>query len=367
MWYLEGFTDDERGVWRTLVHRFPFFVGRRSDADLRLEARDVSNRHAELSVERGELWLRDLHSTNGSFVNGERLTEPRALADGDRIGFARQEFHLVEAAEVQYFQTTETLAVDTALIQAKLRTRGAELREMLDEGRLQVHFQPLIDLRSENGEGVVGYEALGRGLRRDQLISPAELFDLAESPLAEARLSHELRLSAVEQAAALGSTPHLFLNTHPSELKHDAGPLLDSIAELRERHPDWPLTLEIHEATIVGLETLGNLGRGLRDLRVDLAFDDFGTGQARLLELVEVEPRFLKFDRHWIHGIDGDFEQRREMVGHLVRMVKEMGITVIAEGVETPAEAGVCQDLGFDWAQGFHYARPAPAADIDTP
>ncbi|MCG8457355.1 MAG: EAL domain-containing protein, partial [Holophagales bacterium] len=361
MWYLEGFVDDERRIWRTLVHRFPFRIGRRSDADMVLQARQVSNHHAELYLAEGKPWIRDLDSTNGTFLNGRRLRRPRPVQDGDRLGFARHELRFLAATEPLYYQVTESLGLASALDAEQIRTRGAELRELIAHGRLRVRYQPLICLEDWRA---AAYEALGRGWVNGTEASPAYLFDLAESPAAEARLSRELRSRALQEARAFGGRPRIFLNTHPSELRQGADALLRSMEVLRERYPRWPIALEVHEAAVIETSALTALGHGLRQLGVDLAFDDFGTGQARLLELAEVEPKFLKFDRDWIHGLGRAFQARREMVAHLVRMVEGLGIATVAEGVETEAEARACRDLGFDLAQGFHFARPATVDEL---
>ena len=97
---------------------------------------------------------------------------------------------------------------------------------------------------------------------------------------------------------------------------------------------------------------------------MQLAYDDFGAGQARLLELTEVPPDVLKFDRGLIQNIDSASRPRLEIIRGLVGVAKSMEITTLAEGVETEAEHQVCLELGFDQGQGFLYGRPA--ADIQT-
>ena len=90
-----------------------------------------------------------------------------------------------------------------------------------------------------------------------------------------------------------------------------------------------------------------------------LAFDDFGAGQARLCELAEVRPDYLKFDREMIRDIHIS-PQRQQMLAHLVQLVIELGVTPLAEGIETAEEGETCRQMGFRLAQGFYYGRPAP-------
>jgi EAL domain-containing protein (putative c-di-GMP-specific phosphodiesterase class I) len=98
-------------------------------------------------------------------------------------------------------------------------------------------------------------------------------------------------------------------------------------------------------------------------MNVRLAYDDFGAGQARLLELAEAPPHYLKFDRRFVMGIDQAPASRRRLVASLVAAARELLVKTVAEGVETAAEAEVCRDLGFTLAQGYHFGRPA---SVDT-
>ena len=102
------------------------------------------------------------------------------------------------------------------------------------------------------------------------------------------------------------------------------------------------------------------LQESLQELDIRFAYDDFGAGQARLAELVVARPDYLKFDISLIRDIDNADESRRRMMDSLVRMVRDLGINALAEGIETAAEAEACIDLGFEYAQGYYYGRPAP-------
>jgi EAL domain-containing protein (putative c-di-GMP-specific phosphodiesterase class I) len=107
------------------------------------------------------------------------------------------------------------------------------------------------------------------------------------------------------------------------------------------------------------------LGGRLDALGVRVAYDDFGTGQARLMELADSPPDYLKVDRKLITGLHEASPQRNQMLEFIVRFASESGIWTIAEGVESAAEAAVIRDLGFDYAQGFYYGRPLPLADYE--
>src|SRR5208283_5924150 len=98
------------------------------------------------------------------------------------------------------------------------------------------------------------------------------------------------------------------------------------------------LTLEIHEAAVTKGAALAELRSLLRRLDIQLAYDDFGVGESRLNDLAEVAPDCVKFDMSLIRGIDSATPQRQQVLASLVQMVGNLGITTLAEGVETAAE-----------------------------
>ena len=358
-WVLEGFIDERRDTWRTPVSAFPFSVGRLEGSSLRLVSPEVSSRHAELRSRNGDLWICDLGSKNGSYVNGLRVSDETRLRDGDVLRFASWEFRLIHDGSAQR-SITQTMVITSA--DGNLAQMVAELRSIIDEGRVVAYFQPIVTFKDES---VVAYEALGRGLSdTGAVVPPSHLFELAAGLRQEASLSVMLRRRALAAAAQLkwpadAGKPEIFVNTHPAELEVGVGPLLRSLEELSREAPWAKTVLEIHEAAIADRRVLMELAEGLKDLDIDLAFDDFGTGQARLLELLDVAPKFLKFDRAWICDVHLGSQQRLEMLRRLVTMIRDLGVSTLAEGVEKAEEAAVCRELGFDLAQGYFFGRPA--------
>ena len=156
--------------------------------------------------------------------------------------------------------------------------------------------------------------------------------------------------------------PQLFLNTHPLELERPG--LLESLEELRFLGPHVGLVLEIHESTLAQTEFIQRLRERLVEMNVGLAYDDFGAGQARLFELAEAPPHYLKFDRRFVTGIDHAPVSRQRLVASLVAAARELLVSTVAEGVETAEEAAACMRAGFSHAQGYHFGRPAPVETI---
>ncbi|MEM7353834.1 MAG: EAL domain-containing protein [Acidobacteriota bacterium] len=361
-WCLEGYVDENREVWRTMVHKVPFQVGRRADSDLVLPFGRVSQKHAEIFQRQDALCLRDMGSTNGTFVNGKRVVEACALKDGDVVHFADHEFRLVTFSTLQPPSATQTLRLDEFQLPSRNFDRLREFKEMLDGNRPRAVFQPLV--RLDDGQ-IMGYEVLGRGELAGVETPPNELFYLAEAQGLEIDLSAAFRNKGVEEGSHLPGEPAIFVNSHPSELTR-SNLLLASLEQLRARHPEQNLVLEIHESAVADMSVLQALRSDLEKLDIGIAFDDFGTGQARLLELTDVSPQYVKFDRIWVKDLHRATRQRLDMVETLTKMVTNMGIETIAEGIESQDEADACSEVGFDYAQGYHFGRPSPASVFAT-
>ena len=140
--------------------------------------------------------------------------------------------------------------------------------------------------------------------------------------------------------------------------------LIESLTDLRAAAPDLPVTIEIHEAAVTDSAHMLEFRNALRDLDMGLAYDDFGAGQARLVELVEVPPDMLKFDIGLIRDLDRSPATKQKMVGTLVGMATDLGIPCLAEGAERREEANLCGELGFAFAQGYLFGRPAPRSQL---
>jgi hypothetical protein len=100
-----------------------------------------------------------------------------------------------------------------------------------------------------------------------------------------------------------------------------------------------------------------------RELGFLIAIDDLGSGHSNLPRIAELRPHIIKLDRSLIAGVDRDFF-KQEMMKSLVLLGKTIGTLVLAEGVETQAELDTCAALGAEFFQGYHFARPKPAANL---
>jgi EAL domain-containing protein (putative c-di-GMP-specific phosphodiesterase class I) len=131
--------------------------------------------------------------------------------------------------------------------------------------------------------------------------------------------------------------------------------------------PPAALVLEITESVLVDADGATSHLRALRAHGVRIAIDDFGTGYSSLAYLHTLPVDILKIDRTFVSRHDGPPSPRE--VGFLraiLQMADSQGLIAVAEGVETEAQAALLRELGCPLVQGFHYARPAGPADIDT-
>jgi EAL domain-containing protein (putative c-di-GMP-specific phosphodiesterase class I) len=347
-WFLEGPLNNSEYARCIPIHTSVFKVGRGTELGLTLANPTVSNVHAEIAQNDRTIVLRDLASTNGTYVNGKRITASVTLRPDDLVHFAEMAFRVRR-------QTTDLV---DATVQEEVCDRALALVQfdkLMTSGAFVLHFQPIVEMATGRTHA---YEVFARS----QLVGlelPNAMFAAAAELKQEIRLSQMLRQKALEAAQVFSEPPCLFLNTHPAEMGTPG--LLDSLRELRGDFPAQPLTLEIHEASITDSALVRELRQALRDLEIGLAYDDFGAGQSRLLELVDTPPDYIKFDLALVRGIHEAPPQRRQMIGTLVRMVGDLGSVPLAEGVESEGEAEACRQIGFSLAQGFYFGQPAPA------
>jgi EAL domain-containing protein (putative c-di-GMP-specific phosphodiesterase class I) len=317
----------------------------------------VSKKHAEIYSDGEALRVRDLGSRNGTFLNRQPVADA-ALHRGDVLHFGDFEFRVTsESSQGADSADTVRTMIHKSALSRRFATGASDLHNLLQERKVTVVFQPIVDTPSR---GVVACEALGRGRHPDLPENPVELFEIAGEVgrEAQAELSRLFRQRAVEMLKDRNNPPLLFLNTHPVELALPG--LLESLEELRAFAPNVDLVLEIHEAALAQTDFIVWLRTRLMEINVGLAYDDFGAGQARLFELAEAPPHYLKFDRRFITGIDHAPTSRQRLVASLVAAARELLVRTIAEGVETTEEAAACMRAGFSHCQGYYFGRPGP-------
>jgi diguanylate cyclase (GGDEF)-like protein len=241
-----------------------------------------------------------------------------------------------------------------------------ELRRAFAQNELELYFQPEIRLTDRT---VVGAEALLRWRHPERgILAPWVFIDtLANSSIAP-DVGRWIIHAACAQAAAWRAMGlplgRIGVNLFPAQLHGDA--LLKDIEDaLRQSGLPAPaLELEITENVALNYEVAITPLQKLSDRGVKLAFDDFGTGYASLSYLTRFPLSRIKIDRSFVRNIT-DNTEHAAIVRSLIAMAHNLGLEVIAEGVETEAQAAFLLEQDCEEAQGFLFAKPLPAAEFE--
>ena len=238
------------------------------------------------------------------------------------------------------------------------RARTPWLPTLLNDGGLFPHFQPIVDLRSG---AVHGREALMRGEHEGTTLSGGEIVQAAADHDALFHFDAQARTTALARGLPLlppGET--LYVNFTPTAIYDPSVCLRTTWAVARRLGMALDrVCFEVVETeAFPDLEFLGEILDAYRERGARVALDDLGSGNSSLLYLRELRPDVVKLDKGLVAGVDRD-PPRGRMLTALVDYAHELGIHVVAEGIETPAELAACQTAGVDLGQGWHLGRPA--------
>ncbi|MGS2807875.1 putative bifunctional diguanylate cyclase/phosphodiesterase [Nocardia sp. MW-W600-9] len=276
---------------------------------------------------------------------------------------------LISRADVGLYRAKQAGRNRTVLESSRQLPLAVELREAIDRGALDVHYQPIVSL-SEDGGQAVGVEALLRWSSNAQpevttegLIRVAEEYDLI-SDLDELVLRRACADAArlQESFASLDLT----LNVNVSGLELAEPDYAERVATILN-DSGWPadqLVLEVTESELAAESqtAITNL-HTLRDRGVRIAIDDFGTGYSSLSRLATIPSDILKVDQSFVAAIRSD-SPAPPLLGVIAALSKSLDLQVIAEGVETEYQAAVLTELGFALAQGYHYSDSHPVSEL---
>ncbi|MEV6366806.1 EAL domain-containing protein [Micromonospora musae] len=256
-----------------------------------------------------------------------------------------------------------------ALESRSLRRLGlaGDLRRALDDGKLEVYFQPKVTLRDRR---LVGVECLARWDHPTHgTVAPEDFVAVAEhtgqlSRLTELVLHEGLRRS--RDWAQADQPLSVAVNISPRSLTDQHFP--DRVRELLDEYgvPPQRLTLEITEAGVLdGTERPIPTLRRLREMGVRLSVDDFGTGDSSLAHLRRLPIHEVKVDRSFVQGMATD-PGDLAIVNAVVTLSQQFGLAVVAEGVESELTLELLQDIGCEIGQGFLFSRPLPYERLEA-
>lgn len=242
----------------------------------------------------------------------------------------------------------------------------SELRLALAGNGLELHYQPCVDLTTRE---VMYVEALLRWPRPGgPVMGPAEFIPIAEESGLILELGHWVLNEACRQVAAwkaLGRNVRVAVNVSMKQLEHAS--FVTQVTGLIERYQICPRDLEIEltETTVMAHpEKAASLLTNLRKLGLTIAVDDFGTGYSSLAYLRRLPIDVLKIDGSFVRNIDTE-EGDAEIARTIVALGQTLKLTVVAEGVESGAQADLLQAIGCHIAQGYHFSRPLPPAELE--
>jgi EAL domain-containing protein (putative c-di-GMP-specific phosphodiesterase class I) len=239
----------------------------------------------------------------------------------------------------------------------------SDLREAIETDQLVLYYQPKQDLRRglvTGAEALVRWQRPGKGL-----IGPDKFVPLAEQTGLIGPLTEWVLRAAVRQAYVWQRRyPDMRVAINLSMRNLQDPTLANTIAELLEQ---WPahLDVEITESALMAdperaLATLS----ALSDVGVRIAIDDFGTGYSSLAYLKRLPVDVLKIDRSFVRDLHTHTNDRI-IVRSTIDLAHNLGLRVVAEGVEDSTAAEVLRQFGCDEIQGYHLSRPVPAPDFE--
>ena len=291
----------------------------------------------------------------------------RAERDSDAYSLIRDAAAAMQAARADgsgghriYSHAMRTEGID-------LIGRESELRRAIDFGELLLHYQPILDIanhRWDRLEALVRWNHPVRGL-----IPPAEFIPLAEKSGLIIPLGQRVfELAARQGGPWVAAMPGLRIAINVSVLQLADPNFVEDMLTLVEQAglPAESINIEIAESGLIQkLDTLRPVLERLREHAVRTVIDDFGAGYSSIARLGDLPITSLKIDRNFIGSITTD-PVARTVVRSIVAIAGAHGLTVVAEGIEDAATLAAVEELGCDYAQGFHVAVPAPPEKVAT-
>jgi diguanylate cyclase (GGDEF)-like protein/PAS domain S-box-containing protein len=328
----------------------------------------------------------DVAGASGATVVAERVlaafTDPMAAAGHDLhvspsvgiaiSGGADAPELLLRDADAAMYRAKESGRARFAIFDESLGKRAARrmeteqaLRRAIDHDELRLLYQPQLDIHTGQ---IVAAEALLRWQHPELgLLGPWSVVPLAEETGLIVPIGRWVIGEAVRQAAAFAAAGHplvIGVNLSPVQLAEPT--LVNDVGEQLRLHdvPAERICLEITESAVMGdPDTAVDRLRRFSSLGVSIAVDDFGTGYSSLTYLRHFPIDVLKVDQSFVAGLGKDAKDDA-VVSAVIGLARSLGVTAVAEGVETGEQLGELRRLGCDFAQGFLLGRPQTAKDL---
>lgn len=312
--------------------------------------------------------MRDTIAGHEFWAQGQRV--PVTVSIGVAISRAGQDAHdLLSDADAALYQAKKLgrnrceLADDSTRAAAMRRIGLAgRIRSGIDIGQFHAWFQPIVDL---NTQQVSGYEALARWITPDGVVSAHEFIGTAEDSGMLSELGGIVIEEAINQVPQLRPGMVMTVNASASQIEAEnfAPRILQAISHCGA--DPTQLVIEITEHSLLNLTAAAQAGlASLTDIGISLYVDDFGTGYSSLATLLDYPVSGVKLDRAFSQRLASDPDgPASRLIAGLVDLMNQLSLRGVAEGVESPRQATLLKDLGWNYGQGWLFGRAQPPTE----
>jgi diguanylate cyclase (GGDEF)-like protein len=315
----------------------------------------------------------------------ERLSEPVFLQDHDihieaaiGISFSSPECLdpdlLIKRADLAMYRAKQTFGNQYCVFEASMETDTNDslrleiaLKKGIEKGEMFLHYQPIYLIHNQK---IIGFESLVRWQHPTEgLLSPGQFIPLAEKTGLIIPLGWWVLQESCQQLkqwqTEIPETEKLFISVNMSSNQFAQPDVVERVDAILKRTGLSPhcLKIEITEGVLIqNSASIIEILKAIRSLGVKLSVDDFGTGYSSLSYLHQFPVDTLKIDRSFLENADADFE-KLEILQSVVRLAWNLGLEVVAEGIETPKHFAQIKALRCESGQGFLFSRPLGTAE----
>jgi len=307
-------------------------------------------------------------------VDGQAVVITASIGIAFKSGTGQNAQDMLRDAEIAMYRAKHTgkahcEVFDNAMHAGALKRLQLEtdLRRAVERGEFRVYYQPIVSVKSGQ---IVAFEALTRWHSGRGLVMPNDFIPVADETGLILTINRQLLSEGCKQLLSwqqlFPSDPPLSLSVNITPKQFAQADLASQIGRLLQDSRMDPrcINLEITETIAMGeAEKSAVMLSELKALGVGLDIDDFGTGYSSLSRLQSFPVDTLKIDRVFVSRIDSDRETL-EIVRVIIMLAHSLGLTVVAEGVETQVQLDLLKDLGCERAQGYHFSKPVEPQSI---